>query len=158
MSEPVVVPPGVPRAPQPEMACMAASLRRTANLVTRIYNAYLAPAGLEITQYSILRKIQSGRAESASELADLVGVERSTLARNLDRLAAAGLIAAQTGEGRRIVHRLTEEGEARLVAALPLWTQAQHALAETLPAGQAAAIQTDLALLRRAARHAAPAG
>lgn len=139
-----------------DMACMGAALRRTANLVTRIYNAHLAPSGLEITQYAILRKIQSGRAGSASELADLVGVERSTLARNLDRLAAAGLIMAEAGAGRRLVHRLTPDGAARLDAALPLWRAAQQALMAALPDGQAEAIQADLARLRRAARHASP--
>lgn len=133
---------------------MSAALRRTANLVTRVYNAYLAPAGLEVTQYSILRKIESGRAGSASELADLVGVERSTLTRNLERLVSAGLVDAQPGEGRRVVHVLTPAGKARVAAALPLWREAQDALLGELPPSHEPAIHSELALLRRAARKA----
>ena len=58
--------------------CFGRAVRRTANLLTRTYNAYLAPAGIEITQFSILCIIARGDATSASELADFVGVERST--------------------------------------------------------------------------------
>jgi DNA-binding MarR family transcriptional regulator len=137
-----------------DIACIGAALRRTANLVTRIYNAYLAPCGLEVTQYSILRKIEAGRAGSASELAEIVGVERSTLVRNLDRLERLGLIVAMSGEGRRLVYRLTAEGQARLAAALPLWRQAQEALVEALPPDRAETIVGELALLRAAARAA----
>lgn len=138
----------------PDPACISAALRRTANLVTRVYNAYLAPSGLEVTQYSILRKIQSGKADSASELAELVGVERSTLARNLDRLVAAGLVATRTGEGRRVRHELTPAGEQKIAAALPLWREAQRALVDGLPDGKAPTLHEELALLRKAARAA----
>ncbi len=138
--------------------CFGRAVRRTANLLTRTYNAYLAPAGIEITQFSILCIIARGDATSASELADFVGVERSTLARNLDRLAAAGLVRAEAGEGRRVVHSLTTEGEARIAAALPLWNKAQDALLDGMPEHQDEALHRDLALLRRAARSAKPNG
>ena len=138
----------------PETACISAALRRTANLVTRVYNAYLAPSGLEVTQYSILRKIQSGKAGSASELAELVGVERSTLARNLERLVSAGLVSTLTGEGRRVRHELTPAGEQKIDAALPLWREAQQALVNGLPEGKAPTLHEELALLRKAARAA----
>ena len=137
-----------------ETACMSAALRRTANLVTRVYNAYLAPSGLEVTQYSILRKIQSGKAGSASELAELVGVERSTLARNLERLVSAGLVSTLTGEGRRVRHELTPAGEQKIDVALPLWREAQQALVNGLPEGKAPTLHEELALLRKAARAA----
>ena len=96
------------------------------------------------------------RAGSATDLADSVGVERPTLARNLERLEKLGLIVARPGEGRRLVHELTAEGEARLAAAIPLWRQAQEALVKALPPDHAGTIFGELALLRAAARR--PAG
>ncbi len=140
-----------------DIACIGATLRRTANLVTRVYNAHLAPAGLEVTQYSILRKIQSGRAGSASELAEIVGVERSTLARNLARLEALGLIRANPGAGRRLVHVLTRAGEARVALALPLWLDAQAALVGPLTKDRTLSMFGELAALRAVARGAGPA-
>ena len=95
-----------------------------------------------------------GKAGSASELAELVGVERSTLARNLERLVSAGLVSTLTGEGRRVRHELTPAGEQKIDAALPLWREAQQALVNGLPEGKAPTLHEELALLRKAARAA----
>lgn len=132
--------------------CLGHAARRAANLVTRVYNQHLLPSGLEVTQFSILCSVGLGHATSASELADIIGVERSTLARNLDRLAKAGLVAAEPGDGRRIVHRLTAQGTRKLAEAMPLWRTAQGAMLEHLPHSKDETIRDDLQLLRRAAR------
>jgi DNA-binding MarR family transcriptional regulator len=132
--------------------CLGRAARRTANLVTRAYNQHLAPVGLEVTQFSILCTIAMERAKSASELADLVGVERSTLARNLDRLITAGLVAVQKGDGRRLIHRLTDKGVDTIAEALPLWRKAQDDLVGRLPSATDDAIREDFRLLRRAAK------
>lgn len=131
--------------------CLARAARRTANVVTRVYNQHLSPLGIEVTQFTILATIAMDKAQSASELAELVGVERSTLARNLERLAAAGLVEAERGSGRRLVHRLTDRGCDVLASALPLWSAAQDALLAGLPADKDGAIRDDFRLLRRAA-------
>lgn len=159
MPEPLRIAQQTSAGPPADFACIGAALRRTANLVTRIYNAWLAPSGLEVTQYSILRKIQSGAACSASELAEIVGVERSTLARNLDRLEKLGLVEVRAGEGRRLIHTLTQAGEARVAIAMPLWREAQNAMADAMPGDRAPpAVLDDLAMLRQAARSAQPPG
>jgi DNA-binding MarR family transcriptional regulator len=119
--------------------------------VTRAYNQQLGPLGLEVTQFTILCCVALEKAQSSAELADMVGVERSTLARNLDRLIAMGLVAAVKGEGRRILHRLTEKGEDTIAEAIPLWRKAQDAILAHLPPEKEHAIREDLRLLRRAA-------
>ena len=134
------------------VTCLGGAARRTANLVTRAYNQHLAPLGIEVTQFSILCTVALERAKSASELAELVGVERSTLARNLDRLVAAGLVASEKGDGRRLVHRLTDRGSDMVAHALPLWEKAQNELVGRLPSSRDEAIRQDLRLLRKAAR------
>lgn len=134
--------------------CLVRAARRTANVVTRAYNQHLAPTGLEVTQFSILCTIAMEKAKSASELAELVGVERSTLARNLDRLIAAGLVGVEKGDGRRLVHRLTDAGVEMMAEALPLWRKAQDDLVGRLPSDKDGEIREDFKLLRRAARDA----
>lgn len=133
-------------------ACLGRAARRTANLVTRAYNQHLAPLGIEVTQFTILCSIALGKARSASELADMVGVERSTLARNLDRLIASGLVAPEKGDGRRVTHRLTGRGLDLVAAALPLWRTAQDEILARLPAAKDDDIREDFRLLRRAAK------
>ncbi|QPC86002.1 MarR family transcriptional regulator [Mesorhizobium sp. NBSH29] len=132
--------------------CFVRAARRTANLVTRVFNQHFAVIGLEVTQFSILCTIALERAQSASELADMVGVERSTLARNLARLIQAGLVVAEAGSGRRQVHRLTASGRDIVQQALPLWGEAQRELVETLPSGKDVLIRDDLRQLRHGAR------
>lgn len=133
-------------------ACLGRAARRTANLVTRAYNHHLASLGIEVTQFTILCTVALGKADSASELADMIGVERSTLARNLDRLIAAGLVVAERGDGRRVTHRLTDKGLDMVAAALPLWRDAQNELLARLPAAKDDDIREDFRLLRRAAK------
>jgi len=132
-------------------SCLGRAARRTANLVTRAYNHHLSPLGIEVTQFTILCTIALGKAKSASELAEFVGVERSTLARNLDRLIASGLVAAEKGDGRRIIHVLTDKGLDMVSDALPLWRKAQYDILARLPADKDDEIREDFRLLRRAA-------
>ena len=78
-------------------ACACSQLRRTARAASAIYDRYLAPVGLTVTQYAILVNI--GRADriSRTDLADLMGMERTTLTRNLQPLERQSLIKTTTG-------------------------------------------------------------
>ena len=66
-----------------------------------------------------------------------MGLERSTLGRNLRVLEAEGLVALADGDDQRNrLVLLTEAGAARLRAAHPAWQQAQLKLVEQLGEGQ----------------------
>lgn len=132
-------------------SCLGRAARRTANVVTRAYNKALAPLGIEVTQFTILCTVALEKAQSASELADLVGVERSTLKRNLDRLVTGGLVSIAPGDGRRVVHRITDRGTELVASALPLWRQAQDAILARLPPDMDETLRSDFRHLRRAA-------
>ena len=136
--------------------CMLYAARRTANLLTRAYNQRLAPLGLEATQFTILCAVAHGRAASATELAAVLGIERSTLTRNLERLVSAGLVVPAQGEGRRVTHKLSRAGSARLRQALPRWRAAQEAVLAGMPGGDGAPAREQLKLLRRSARDLVP--
>jgi DNA-binding MarR family transcriptional regulator len=108
-------------------ACACSQLRRTARAASAIYDRHLAPVGLTVTQYAILVNI--GRADriSRTELADVMGMERTTLTRNLQPLERQSLIKTTTGGDRRerLIH-LSPKGLERLEAAYPLWAEAQR--------------------------------
>lgn len=132
--------------------CLVRAARRTANLLTRVYAERLSDLGLEPTQFTLLVAVAVGKARSASELAGKIGVERSTLVRNLAPMLAAGLIVAEPGEGRRLTYQLTASGQAKLDQAMIRWRKLQSELLEALPEGSLEAVHGQLALLRRAAR------
>ena len=66
---------------------------------------------------------------SVTRLAEHLALDRTTLTRNLKVLASQGLIAISAGEDRRErVVSLTEDGQAAIERATPVWHEAQDAL------------------------------
>jgi DNA-binding MarR family transcriptional regulator len=130
--------------------CLCLHSRMAARAITRRYNAILAPLGLEVTEFSLLASLKTGREESIADLADRLAFERTTLVRNLKRLAERGLIAPRDSEGRAVKYHLTKEGQRLLKEALPLWARAQAAVHETFSEAEASTVLSSLKKLRRA--------
>ena len=108
--------------------CFALHARMTARILSRAYEAALRPLGLKLPQFGILGAIGHGAAISETALAEKLGLERTTLVRNLKVLTQNGWIEPVTAGGRSLQHRLTPAGQAILEAAIPLWQQAQSDL------------------------------
>ncbi len=97
-----------------------------ARKLTRSYDKALKPAGLKITQFTLLIAVEEGSVKSLTALADMLALERSSLVRNVKLLEDEGLIeAAPSGEGRSLGLKLTKAGRKKLTQALPLWREAQ---------------------------------
>ena len=110
-------------------SCLCTQLRRASRGVTRLYDDALADVGLGAAQFSLLRHVQRLGQPSISVLAEAMGLDRSTLGRNLRVLQEQELL--QLGEGhdlRAREVRLTEAGLQRIEQALPLWEQVQREL------------------------------
>ena len=70
---------------------------------------------------------------SLTELSSLLGMDRSTLTRNLRPLESEGLIAVGLEGWRRSrALEITAKGRSRMQEALPLWRKAQQALRRKL--------------------------
>jgi DNA-binding MarR family transcriptional regulator len=130
--------------------CFAYQARKTANAVLRAYNEWMKPVDLEMAQFSTLCAILDGRAGSIGELAELLGVERSTLVRNLKVLEKKGLIRVAGRSRRRLTHELTSSGVETMRRALPLWQQAQAAMESVIGPPRERDIHGALRDLRRA--------
>jgi DNA-binding MarR family transcriptional regulator len=117
--------------------CICTHLRRAARGVSRHYDEALAGFGINVAQFSLLRHLQRLDRPSITTLAEAMGLERSTLGRNLRVLETDGLVALADGDDQRNrVVLLTEAGKALLKAAYPAWEQAQGLLVERLGIGQ----------------------
>jgi DNA-binding MarR family transcriptional regulator len=117
--------------------CICTHLRRAARGVSRHYDEALASFGINVAQFSLLRHLQRLDRPSITTLAEAMGLERSTLGRNLRVLEADGLVALADGDDQRNrVVLLTEAGKTLLQAAYPAWEQAQGLLVERLGVGQ----------------------
>lgn len=111
-----------------DYTCICTSLRHSAQSLTELYDRVLAPSGLKITQFVILRDLifTQEPEKSITSLAQEEGLDRTTMGKNLRVLARAGLVSFAIGADRRerVVHA-TDKGRKAFEQAIPLWEQAQ---------------------------------
>jgi DNA-binding MarR family transcriptional regulator len=113
--------------------CACQKARVAARALTRAYDCALRRADLRASQYAVLVAIETHGAMSITVLASALGMDRTTLSRNLRPLEKDGLIAlGLEGRGRTRAFEVTKKGKARLREALPLWKQAQETLRRSL--------------------------
>lgn len=102
-------------------ACACFAVRRAARAITQHYDRHLRPAGLRATQFTVLVALENGGALPLHRVAADLGMERTTLTRNLKPLLARGWVSDEAGADKRVrVVAITAEGVAAAAAALPL--------------------------------------
>ena len=107
--------------------CACSQVRRLARKLSSLYDTLLSPEDLTITQYSLLANIERAGQLRHTVLAEKMGMERTTLTRNLRPLTRAQWVAGVTGKDRRQhLLQLTAAGRRKLVCSLPLWEEAQR--------------------------------
>lgn len=117
---------------QPQF-CACANLRQASRAITQFYDAHLQPSGLRATQFTVLAAISLIEQITITELAERLGMDRTTLTRNLKPLEKQGFVKSALGEDRRTrVVLLTDRGNEALKKALPLWEKAQQQVVEAL--------------------------
>ena len=114
-------------------SCMGMRVRRAARVVANHYDKHLKPTGLKGTQFTLLNTIFMNPATNIGKLADVLGLDRTTLNRNLKPLEGKGLIRSGSGKDPRTrTLKLTKEGTKILQKALPYWLEAQTGVLETV--------------------------
>lgn len=125
--------------------CVCFNLRWVARVVTQFFDAELRRHGIRPSQGSILLALKAKESWSMAELSDALGMERTTLVRNLQPLRREDLVKA-TGGGRggRVELTITAKGRKRIEEAMPAWRSAQSAAVKTLGEQRWSAILSDL--------------
>lgn len=111
-------------SPCRQCACSAA--RRASRAITHHYDAALRGSGLRNTQFTTLATLAQTGPMPMTRLAAFLGLERTTLTRNLKPLLRDGLVEMREekdGRVRRIA--IASKGEAAARNAFPLWKKAQ---------------------------------
>lgn len=115
--------------------CHCINMRRAAKHITEYYNQALEPCGLTVSQFSVLWNLDFLEQSNTTALAERVGVDRSTLVRNLKPLLTDGFIEDTAAEGQRNRDlRVTSKGKMALEIAIPLWKTAQKNIASLIGA------------------------
>ena len=125
--------------------CACFNVRRISRVITQFYAAEVRRHGLRPTQAPILRALQAKDDWTMAELSDWLGLERTTLVRNLRPLQRDGLVRA-TGGGRggHVELELTEKGRSAVAKIFPAWRSAQDKVVAILGADRWSSIIKDL--------------
>lgn len=125
--------------------CVCFNLRWAARMMTKFYDAEVRRHGIRANQATILLVLKAKESWTMAELSDALGMERTTLVRNLQPLQRDGLATAEGGgRGGRVELTITAKGRKQLEKIMPAWRAAQSAAVKTIGAQRWSAILNDL--------------
>ena len=70
--------------------CFCLASRQAARKITRLYDLYMQGSGIRVTQFTILSQLMLRGEMQIGKLAGILGMERTTLTRNLAPLEGKG--------------------------------------------------------------------
>jgi DNA-binding MarR family transcriptional regulator len=125
--------------------CVCFNLRWVTRVVTKFFDAEMRRHGIRPTQGSILRALNAKESWSMAELSDWLGMDRTTLVRNLRPLQRDGLVeVGGGGRGRLVELAITAKGRKQMEKVTPAWRVAQSAVVKTLGEKRWSAVLADL--------------
>jgi DNA-binding MarR family transcriptional regulator len=125
--------------------CVCFNLRRVMRVVTQLYDSEMRRHGTRPTQGTILSSLQAKDSWNMAELSDWLGMERTTLVRNLRPLQRDGLVQISGGgRGNLVELAITSKGRMQIEKLAPAWKSAQSAVVKTLGEKRWSEILTDL--------------
>ncbi|MBT2393910.1 winged helix-turn-helix transcriptional regulator [Streptomyces sp. ISL-1] len=132
-------------------SCNNLALRKAARYLGATYDKALAPVGLRATQFSILQKLSVHGEMTITSLAEMIAMDRTTMASNLKPLAREGLVTVEpsAADRRARIVTITPDGLSRTKAAVPLWKAVQAQFEENFGADDAAQLRASLQAVLR---------
>ena len=116
-----------------KILCNCIALRQIALKLTKIYDEALIDTGIKVTQYSLLNNIEKIGTPNIKNLAIATQLDRSTLARNLEKLERMKLVFFKFGNDKRNkILSLTSHGKQILIKANIAWENIQDKVSKNL--------------------------
>ncbi|UIJ71022.1 MarR family winged helix-turn-helix transcriptional regulator [Aurantimonas sp. HBX-1] len=129
--------------------CLCLHMQRAARALARRFDDVLRPHGITSGQFSLLMSLNRPAPPRISDIAPLLGMDRTTLTANLKPLERRGLVEAipdpKDRRSRRL--QLTEAGRDVLAAAVPVWRQTHEEIDRLLPDTDPQQLRADLRAL-----------
>jgi DNA-binding MarR family transcriptional regulator len=122
--------------------CFCLASRQAARKITRLYDSYMQKSGIRATQFTILSQLMLRGEMPIGKLAGILGMERTTLTRNLTLLEQQKWISIRAGDDPRSrMIRITAQGTGVVSRGFPYWSKAQAAVGKMLGADGEAALK-----------------
>ena len=125
--------------------CVCFNLRWVTRKVTQFFDGEMRRHGIRPTQGTILAALNARDSWSMAELSDWLGMDRTTIVRNLQPLQRDGLVElGGGGRGKLVELAITAKGRNQLGKLTPAWRAAQSAVVKTLGEKRWSAVLSDL--------------
>lgn len=113
--------------------CACFNLRKASRAITQYYDNALRPTGLRATQFTLLTALRVRSPISVHELAERLGMDRTTLTRNLKPLERSDWVEIMSGADKRVREvSITPAGHKILAEAYPQWRRAQERIVDEM--------------------------
>lgn len=107
--------------------CVASNLFKATRIVGRIYDDAFRGVGISSPQFALLVALFIKPGSTASEIAESLGSDPSTVSRNTELLLNRKMITVKPGSDRRVrIYFLTDSGVETIQSSVPRWRAAQH--------------------------------
>jgi DNA-binding MarR family transcriptional regulator len=118
-------------------ACLCMHVQRAARALARHFDEAFRPLGLTNGQFSLLMALNRPKPAPMGPVAQLLGLDRTTLTAALKPLERRKLIriARDPGDKRSRLLSLTAEGRGLLTQAVPIWRAHHRAIERDLRLG-----------------------
>jgi DNA-binding MarR family transcriptional regulator len=119
-----------------EASCVCMRVQRAGRALGRFYDEAFRPLNLTNWQFSLLTAVGGSGAATVTELAALLGTDRTTMTRNLRVLERRGLLTMGPDDRDGRIRRafLTSEGHGLFLKALDRWRVVNDATKARIPA------------------------
>ena len=122
--------------------CFCLASRQAARKITRLYDSLMQGSGVRITQFTILSQLMLRGEMPIGRLAGILGMERTTLSRNLNLLEDNEWVSVNAGEDPRArLIGITARGRGIVRRGFPYWSKAQARIGNMLGADGEAALK-----------------
>lgn len=120
-------------------ACLCLHTQRAARVLARRFDEAMRPVGLTNGQFSLLTSLNRPEPPPLGSVAQLLGMDRTTLTAALKPLHRRGLvkITADPADGRSRLLTLTNAGREVLAVAVPIWRKTHQTIERELRSGKA---------------------
>jgi DNA-binding MarR family transcriptional regulator len=106
--------------------CLCLAARTEAQRLTRLFDERLRPFDLTINQFTMLATLAIAGAQPVTRLANRLGIDRTTMTRNLALAERRGLVKTRAGsDSRERLVEITAAGRSKAEIAYPAWRAAQ---------------------------------
>jgi DNA-binding MarR family transcriptional regulator len=123
-------------------SCFCLASRQAARKITRLYDGYMQKSGIRVTQFTILSQLMLRGDLPIGKLANILGMERTTLTRNLTLLEQRKWVSIKTGDDPRSrMIGITAQGRGIVRRGFPYWSKAQAHVGKLLGADGEAALK-----------------